>query len=159
MRAPGSISRATVLNNPSPTAPQRTDPTKSEVSAAGNAASMSRDVCPFGPRGRSTKSSSTPSRSNSQRTNSELDSRLWMANSVLIPPSRRRTGKMASPTGVPAPTTAMPTWGRSKRSIPPMGPSETTFTDPLTSVPRPWVEIVSTPSGSISVRTVSPPFS
>ena len=40
-----------------------------------------------------------------------------------------------------------------------MGPSETTFTDPDTSSPRPWVEIVSTPSGSISVRTVSPPSS
>ena len=28
-----------------------------------------------------------------------------------------------------------------------MGPSESTFTDPLTSAPRPWVETVSTPSG------------
>ena len=35
-----------------------------------------------------------------------------------------------------------------------MGPSETTFTDPLTTSPRPWVEIVSSPMGSISVRTV-----
>ena len=38
-----------------------------------------------------------------------------------------------------------------------MGPSETTRTDPDTSAPRPWVEIVSTPSGSISVRTVRAP--
>ena len=38
-----------------------------------------------------------------------------------------------------------------------MGPSETTRTDPDTSSPRPWVEIVSTPSGSISVRTVRAP--
>ena len=40
-----------------------------------------------------------------------------------------------------------------------MGPPETTFTDPLTSAPCPWVETVSTPSGSISVRTVRLPFS
>ena len=60
----------------------------------GNAWSMSQDVCPFGPRGRLTESRNTPSRSNSQRTNSELDSRLWMATPVVIPPSRRRTGKM-----------------------------------------------------------------
>ena len=33
-----------------------------------------------------------------------------------------------------------------------MGPFETTFTDPLTTSPWPWVEIVSSPSGSISVR-------
>ena len=31
-----------------------------------------------------------------------------------------------------------------------MGPSETTRTDPDTNSPRPWVEIVSSPSGSIS---------
>ena len=40
-----------------------------------------------------------------------------------------------------------------------MGPFESTRTDPLTSGPWPWVETVSTPSGSISVRTVSPPSS
>ena len=40
-----------------------------------------------------------------------------------------------------------------------MGSSAATRTDPLTSSPRPWVEIVSTPSGSISVWTVSPPSS
>ena len=39
-----------------------------------------------------------------------------------------------------------------------MGPSETTFTDPLTTSPWPWVEIVSTP-GSISVWTVRAPSS
>ena len=47
MRLPGSISRATALNSPSPTASQRTDPAKSDVSAAGNAWSMSQDVCPL----------------------------------------------------------------------------------------------------------------
>ena len=40
-----------------------------------------------------------------------------------------------------------------------MGPSETTRADPDTSSPRPWVEIVSTPSGSISVWTVRAPSS
>ena len=40
-----------------------------------------------------------------------------------------------------------------------MGSSATTRTDPLTTSPRPWVEIVSTPRGSISVCTVSPPSS
>ena len=42
MRVPGSISRATALNSPSPTASQRTDPAKSDVSAAGNIWSMNR---------------------------------------------------------------------------------------------------------------------
>ena len=51
MRLLGSISRATALNSPSPTASQRTDPAKSDVSAAGNAWSMSQDVCPLASRG------------------------------------------------------------------------------------------------------------
>ena len=38
-----------------------------------------------------------------------------------------------------------------------MGPPAITFTDPLTTSPRPWVEIVSSPRGSISVRTVRLP--
>ena len=38
-----------------------------------------------------------------------------------------------------------------------MGPFETTRTDPETNSPWPWVEIVSSPSGSISVRTLKPP--
>ena len=42
MRSPGSISRATAVNRPSPTASQRTDPAKSDVSAAGNIWSMNR---------------------------------------------------------------------------------------------------------------------
>ena len=50
MRVPGSISKATALNRPSPTASQRT-PAKSDVSAAGNAWSMSQDVCPLASRG------------------------------------------------------------------------------------------------------------
>ena len=104
-------------------------------------------------------SSNTPSRSNSQCTNFELDCRLWTATPVLMPPSWRRTGKRASLTGELAPTPATPMPGRSKRSTPPMGSSAATRTDPLTSAPRPWVEIVSTPSGSISVRTVSAPSS
>ena len=40
-----------------------------------------------------------------------------------------------------------------------MGPSETTRTDPLTSSPWPWVEIVSSPRGSISVRMLRLPSS
>ena len=40
-----------------------------------------------------------------------------------------------------------------------MGPFETTFTDPLTTSPCPWVEIVSSPSGSIAVRTLRLPSS
>ena len=37
VRVAGPISRTTALNRPSPTASQRTDPVKSDVSAAGNA--------------------------------------------------------------------------------------------------------------------------
>ena len=48
IRLPGSISRATALNSPSPTASQRTDPAKSDVSAAGNAWSMSQGRLPVG---------------------------------------------------------------------------------------------------------------
>ena len=44
-----------------------------------------------------------------------------MAAAVLIPPSWRRTGKMASLAGWLAPTPATPMPGRSKRRIPPMG--------------------------------------
>ena len=51
MRLPGSISRATALNSRSPTASQRTDPTKSDVSALGNAWSMGQAVCPLASRG------------------------------------------------------------------------------------------------------------
>ena len=43
-----------------------------------------------------TESRSTPSRSNSHRTSSALDSRLWSAISVLLPPSWRRTGNPAA---------------------------------------------------------------
>ena len=102
----------------------------------GNVPSMNQDVCPFGSRGRLAVSSSTPSRINSQRTSSGLDSRLWSATPVVMPPSWRRTGTRASLTGVLAPTPATPRPGWSKRTSPPMGPSETTFTDPLTRVPR-----------------------
>ena len=42
MRVAGSISRATALNRPSRATSQRTDPAKSNVSAAGNAWSMNR---------------------------------------------------------------------------------------------------------------------
>ena len=96
MRLPGSISRATALNSPSPTASQRTDPAKSDVSAAGNAWSMSQDVCPLASRGMLAASSSTPSRIKSQRSNPGLDSRLWRATPVVIPPSWRRTGKLTA---------------------------------------------------------------
>ena len=100
-----------------------------------------------------------PSRIKSQCTNPALDSRLWSATPVVIPPSWRRTGKRASLTGGLAPTPATPGSGCSNRSIPPMGPSETTRTDPDTSAPRPWVEIVSVSRGSISLRTVRAPSS
>ena len=40
-----------------------------------------------------------------------------------------------------------------------MGRSEVTFTDPDNRSPRPWVKIVSTPNGSISVWTVRAPSS
>ena len=40
-----------------------------------------------------------------------------------------------------------------------MGPSETTRTDPLTPSPRPWVKIVSSPRGSISVQVLRAPSS
>ena len=40
-----------------------------------------------------------------------------------------------------------------------MGPSETTCTDPLTTTPWPWVEIVSSPRGSISVWMLRAPSS
>ena len=76
MRVPGSISRAKALNSPCPTASQRTDPVKSDVSAAGNAWSMSQDVCPLASRGMLVESRSTPSRIKSQRTSPGLDSRL-----------------------------------------------------------------------------------
>ena len=170
--APGSDSRAMTVNdpapavnnppspavnNPPPVSAQRSDPEKSDRSVAGNAWSIVQDDCPLAARVIIATSRRRPSRSNSQRTNLELPSRLWMATAVLIPPSRRRTGKMASPMGSPAPATASPMWGRSKRSIPPRRLSETTRTDPVRSGPRPWVEIVSSVSGSISVRTVSPP--
>ena len=113
VRAAGSISRATALNSPSATASQRTDPVKSDVSAAGNAASMSQDVCPLAARGMLAASSNTPSRIKSQRTSHGLDSRLWIATPVVMPPSWRRTGKRASARGGLAPTTASPMWGRS----------------------------------------------
>ena len=85
-----------------------------------------------------TESSSTPSRISSQRSSPELDSRLWSAISGVdfLPPGGC-TGKMTSLTGWPAPTPATPREGWSKRSIPPMGPSETTLTDPVSSSPRP----------------------
>ena len=40
-----------------------------------------------------------------------------------------------------------------------MGPLAATFTDPLTSSPRPWVEIVSSPRDSISVQMLRAPSS
>ena len=80
---------------------------------AGNAWSMSQDVCPLASRGKLAASRSTPSRSKSQRTSAGLDSRLWIATPVVIPPSWRRTGKMASLMGELASTTATPMWGRS----------------------------------------------
>ena len=48
MRVTGSISRVTAVNSPSPTASQRTDPAKADVSVPGNAASMSQGGLPVG---------------------------------------------------------------------------------------------------------------
>ena len=118
---------------------------------------MNQDDCPLAARGMLTASSSSAlSLINSHRTSSALDSRLWIATPVLIPASWRRTGKRASLTGGLAPTPATPMPGRSKRSTPPMAPNATTRTDPLTSSPWPWVEIVSSPSGSIAVWMLKP---
>ena len=150
MRLAASSSMATEVNSPSPGEVQRTDPRKSDVSAEGNVWSISQAVCPLASRGMETASSSTPSFLKSHRSSAGLDSRLWSATPAVIPPSWRRTGKRASLTGGPAPTPATPRAGRRNRSSPPLGPSETTFSDPLTTFYRPCVEIVSTPRGSIA---------
>ena len=47
--------------------------------------------------------------------------------------------------------------GEVKTQDPANGPPAITFTDPLTTSPRPWGEIVSFPRGSISVQTVRLP--
>ena len=120
---------------------------------------MNQDVCPLASRGISASSSTTPPLINRQLTTIASSSRLWKAAPVLMPPAWRRTGKRASLTDGLAPTPATPTPGRSKRRTPPMGPPEITFTDPDTSSPWPWVEIVSSHSGSISIRTVRAPSS
>ena len=148
---PALSSTATPVNIPSPGAVQRTDPTKSDVSVPVNNSSMYRACCPLAARGISTSSSTTPAFINRQRTPIASSPGLWIAAAVLIPPTERRAGKRASLTGELAPTPATPMPGRSKRRTPPMGPSEATVTDPLTPSPRPWVEIVSSPRGSISV--------
>ena len=143
-------------NTHSPTALQRTDPTKSDVSTSGKFWSMSQNVCPLPARERLTKSTSTPFRRSSHRTNSGLDSRLWIATPVLMPSSWRRTGKRTSLTGGLAPPRPRRCRegqsGASRRWDRPNAPS------PTPRSPRPWVEIVSSPGGSIAVRTVLSPF-
>ena len=56
MRLSTSSSTATPVNIPSPGAVQRTDPTKSDVSAPVNTSSMNQDDCPVAARGRLTSS-------------------------------------------------------------------------------------------------------
>ena len=72
---------------------QNVEQAKSDVSAAGNAWAMSQAVCPLASRGMLAESRSTPFRINSQRTSPGLDSRLWIATPVVMPPSWRRTGR------------------------------------------------------------------
>ena len=67
---------------------------------------------------------------------------------VVIPPSRRRTGKRVSLTGGLAPATASPTWGRSKRRLPPMGALETT----LATDYRQAAKLQGSASGGLSFR-------
>ena len=138
---------------------QRTDPTKSDISVAVNTSSMYRASCPLASRSISTASSTMPPLINRQLTVIASSPRLWSAAAVRIPPAWRRAGKRASLTGGLIPTPATPMSGRPKRRTPPMGPFENTFTDPVTTSPWPWVEIVSSPSGSIAVRTLRLPSS
>ena len=149
MRFPASSSTATPVNGPG--AVQRTDPTKSDVSAFVNICSMNRASCPLASKEISSSSSTEPSFINWQFTPIASSPGLWISAAVLIPPAWRRAGKMASWTGWLAPTPATPMPGRSKRRTPPMGPSAATVTDPVTRSPGPRVEIVSSPKGSISV--------
>ena len=94
MRVPGSISKATALNNPSPTASQRTDPAKSDVSAAGNAWSMNQDVYPLASRGMLAASRSTPSRprSPSQGMGGVDDLGVWARQPPLAEHDRKVLG-------------------------------------------------------------------
>ena len=94
MRLPGSISRATALNSPSPTASQRTDPVKSDISAAGNAWSMSQDVYPLASRGMLAASRSTPSRprSPSQGMGGVDDLGVWARQPPLAEHDRKVLG-------------------------------------------------------------------
>ena len=76
IRLPGPTSRAMSVNRPVSTAVQRTDPGNSDVSVPRYVAAMNPDVCLLTASGSTTASSTTSSCSNSQRTNSGLDSRL-----------------------------------------------------------------------------------
>ena len=64
------------------------------------------------------------------------------------------------PYGLAGSHSGHPDAGQVKAQDPADGtPSETTFTDPLTLSPRPWVKIVSSPRGSISVWMLRAPSS
>ena len=157
-----SSSKATAEKRPGSGVMHRTDPVKSEVSVVGNTWSMNRESWPLAASGIIVSSSTAPSRISRHRTRRAASPRLWTATPVLMPPSWRRTGTRASRTGGLSPTPATPRRGMSKRRTPPTGPSATTATDPTFRTPRPWVEIVSSPSGFMAVpgrRAPSSPIS
>ena len=111
MRWTVSISTAIALKRAAPDAVQRTDPTKSDVSLAGNASWMNQDVCPLASSVNSAVSSATPSVINRQVTSIAASPALCRAAAVLIPPARRRATNRTSRRGRPAPVSATPTFG------------------------------------------------
>ena len=154
-----SSSKATAEKRPGSGVRHRTDPTKSDVSAVGNTWSMNRESWPLAASGIIVSSRTAPSRISRHRTRRAVAPRLWTATPVLMPPSWRRTGTRASRTGGLSPTPATPRRGMSKRRTPPTGPSATTATEPTFRTPRPWVEIVSSPSGFMAVWGLKAPSS
>ena len=116
--APGGIDLHGDGGEPSPAEERRSAPTpvKSDVSVVrGYAWSIIQDVCPLASREILTKSSQHDASRSSirQRASYRFLAQVVDRNAaVLIPPSWRRTGKRASPTGGLAPTTASPMAGR-----------------------------------------------
>ena len=89
MRLAASSSTATALN--SPAASQRAGAAQSDVLAPGNCSSIKKLAGPLASKGILAASRRPLSRHHSHRSSPGLDSRLWRAAAVLIPPSRRRT--------------------------------------------------------------------
>ena len=147
-----SSSKATAEKRPGSGAVHRTDPVKSDVSAVGNTSSMNRESWPLTLSRISASSTTAPSRINRHRRVRAAVPRLRTATPVLMPPSWRRTGTRASRRVGLSPTPATPRLGMSKRRTPPMEPGARTVTDPARSPPRPWVAMVSSPSGFMTVR-------